>query len=753
MGALGGGDHPLGRFERDVVAAASAFGSPPPRPLVHREHGIRARGRGEVDPVPVEDRSVEREVGREPCLRDRRVAGEPVLRHRELQEDPAPARFGILERVDLLHRALAVRSRAEDHGAIEEDEIAREDLRRGRGTRVEQHHDRQLGLDALGLRFHVRLEVRHLPATASHRPEERPLLEEEVRTLGGLEHRAARVPSEVDHDAGRTRRAERLDRFAEQCDRLLAEVIDPHEHGTPVELAPRHVRDHDLGADQRDVRERIGECHAHRERDRAVRRAADALGRLRDRHAGGRGPVDAHDAIPGLEPRVRGRTAWIHFADHELTARILAERAPDPRELPGDAFVETLETFIGEEARVRVERRGDALEHLDLEVESRREVTRGLHRALEPRERRNEIEHARPFDAKRRELAVGAVEENDAAIAFLDDQPGDGPLERLGGTGERVARRERLRMEIVVVHQLERALGERRTRRWLHRERRADEVGTEHAVPRGCHEELGGAKCGGAVNQERFKALLERVAAGDATVAEALRELESQPTGRLGYATLDLHRAARTGLPEVVYGEGKPADRIAGILTEMRAAGAEGMVTRLGEDKAAAIRAIHPDAVWHPLARILHLPSPQRPPVAKRAGTIAVVAAGTSDLPVAEEAAVTAEIFGNPVSRHWDVGVAGIHRILDARDAIQSATVVIVVAGMEGALASVVAGIIDRPIIAVPTSVGYGASFGGIAALLGMLNSCAPGVSVVNIDNGFGAAAQATKINRLLGTT
>jgi pyridinium-3,5-biscarboxylic acid mononucleotide synthase len=253
------------------------------------------------------------------------------------------------------------------------------------------------------------------------------------------------------------------------------------------------------------------------------------------------------------------------------------------------------------------------------------------------------------------------------------------------------------------------------------------------------------------VNPERFKALLERVASGGETVADALRELESWPTGRLGYATLDLHRAVRTGMPEVVYGEGKPADKIAGILTEMRAAGHAGMVTRLAEDKAAAVRVVHPDAVWHPIARILHLPSPERSEPPKVKGTIAVVAAGTSDLPVAEEAAVTAEIFGSPVSRHWDVGVAGIHRILDQREAIQSAAVVIVVAGMEGALASVVAGIVDRPIIGVPTSVGYGASFGGIAALLGMLNSCAPGVSVVNIDNGFGAAVQATKINRLAG--
>jgi NCAIR mutase (PurE)-related protein len=255
------------------------------------------------------------------------------------------------------------------------------------------------------------------------------------------------------------------------------------------------------------------------------------------------------------------------------------------------------------------------------------------------------------------------------------------------------------------------------------------------------------------VNPERFKALLERVAAGDESVAEAVREVEAWPTGRLGFATLDLQRAARTGLPEVVYGEGKPADRIAAILTEMKAAGHAGMVTRLTEEKAAAVRAIHPAAVWHPIARILHLPSAEHPKAPQVKGTIAVVAAGTSDLPVAEEAAVTAEIFGNPVSRHWDVGVAGIHRILDARETIQAASVVIVVAGMEGALASVVAGMIDRPIIGVPTSVGYGAAFGGLAALLGMLNSCAPGVSIVNIDNGFGAAAQATKINRLPGPT
>lgn len=208
-------------------------------------------------------------------------------------------------------------------------------------------------------------------------------------------------------------------------------------------------------------------------------------------------------------------------------------------------------------------------------------------------------------------------------------------------------------------------------------------------------------------------------------------------------ATVDLDRQARTGTPEVVYGEGKSAEQIRGIAEQLLAAGQDLMVTRLDADKAAHLADL---GTYHPRARVLVR---TREWTDRGRGEIAVICAGTSDLAVADEAAIVAHALGNRVVRITDVGVAGLHRLLAHQETLRSAHVLIVVAGMEGALPSVVAGLTHRPVIAVPTSVGYGASFGGVAALLGMLTSCGSGVSVVNIDNGFGAAFSASRINRL----
>lgn len=208
-------------------------------------------------------------------------------------------------------------------------------------------------------------------------------------------------------------------------------------------------------------------------------------------------------------------------------------------------------------------------------------------------------------------------------------------------------------------------------------------------------------------------------------------------------ATVDLDRLERTGVPEVVFGEGKSAAQIRGIAGELLGAGQDLLVTRLDADKAAQLADL---GEYHPRARVLVKTHAW---VDRGRGEIAVICAGTSDLPVADEAAIVAHALGNRVHRITDVGVAGLHRLLAHQDALRRCHVLIVVAGMEGALPSVVAGLTDRPVIAVPTSVGYGASFGGIAALLGMLTSCGSGVSVVNIDNGFGAAFSASRINRL----
>ena len=243
---------------------------------------------------------------------------------------------------------------------------------------------------------------------------------------------------------------------------------------------------------------------------------------------------------------------------------------------------------------------------------------------------------------------------------------------------------------------------------------------------------------------EALEALLASVASGEATPADALERLRHFPSEPLPYATIDHHRTLRQGHPEVVFCESKTPAQVLGICARLVEASGGFLGTRATAAHAAALRDEFPAMSWHETARVVHL-APRHDGRTRR-GTVLVISAGTSDLPVAEEAAVVADAFGHRVERLVDVGVAGLHRVLRATRELAAADVLIVVAGMEGALPSVVGGLVSCPVIAVPTSVGYGASFGGIAALLGMLNSCASGVTVVNIDNGFGAAAAASRI-------
>jgi NCAIR mutase (PurE)-related protein len=251
------------------------------------------------------------------------------------------------------------------------------------------------------------------------------------------------------------------------------------------------------------------------------------------------------------------------------------------------------------------------------------------------------------------------------------------------------------------------------------------------------------------VTAEQIEALLAEVAAGRIAPHAALEKLRHLPFEDLSFARIDHHRELRQGQPEVVFCEGKTPDQIVAICERLEAASGSFLGTRASETVAQRLRSRYPGLIWNPTARIVHLPAAQTPhPTATATGPILVISAGTSDLPVAEEAAVVAEAYGHTVERLVDVGVAGLHRLLAAGDQLYRAQVVIVIAGMEGALPSVVGGMLRVPVIAVPTSVGYGASFGGLAALLGMLNSCAAGVTVVNIDNGFGAAAAASRILR-----
>jgi NCAIR mutase (PurE)-related protein len=247
------------------------------------------------------------------------------------------------------------------------------------------------------------------------------------------------------------------------------------------------------------------------------------------------------------------------------------------------------------------------------------------------------------------------------------------------------------------------------------------------------------------MTRERVRDLLGKVADGSVSPDRALDDLDKSPFESIDFATIDHHRAIRQGFPEVIYGEGKTASQIVAIAERIAERNGGFLATRLSRESSAALASRFHDVQLNELGRTAHLPGREQPPTGR--GTVLIITAGTSDLPVAEEVAVTAGAMGNSTARLTDVGVAGIHRLLAKTDELFKAAVIIVVAGMDGALASVVGGLVRVPVIAVPTSVGYGAAFGGIAPLLTMLNSCAAGVTVVNIDNGFGAAVAASRIN------
>jgi NCAIR mutase (PurE)-related protein len=248
------------------------------------------------------------------------------------------------------------------------------------------------------------------------------------------------------------------------------------------------------------------------------------------------------------------------------------------------------------------------------------------------------------------------------------------------------------------------------------------------------------------MNIKEVEKLLKDVKTGTATIEEALEILKTFPYTDLGFARIDHHREMRTGYPEIIYCAGKSVDQVREIVKVMAQKENNVIGTRASQEMFDAVKSILPEAVYYPMARII---SVQKIKPATPKTYIAVITAGTSDMPVAEEAAITAELLGNNVLRIYDAGVAGIHRLVDKLPEIRSCRVIIVIAGMEGALASVVGGLVDKPVIAVPTSVGYGANFGGISALLAMLTSCSTGVTVVNIDNGFGAGFSASMINKM----
>ncbi len=249
------------------------------------------------------------------------------------------------------------------------------------------------------------------------------------------------------------------------------------------------------------------------------------------------------------------------------------------------------------------------------------------------------------------------------------------------------------------------------------------------------------------MNAKEIEKLLKEVKKGETSIEEALVVLKNFPYTDLGFAKIDHHRELRTGYPEIIYCAGKSVGQVSEIFRVMAEKENNVIGTRANQEMYEAVRSISTDAVYYPMARIISLQKNKPKPVESR---IAIITAGTSDMPVAEEAAITAELLGNNVLRIYDAGVAGIHRLVDKLPEIRNCRVIIVIAGMEGALASVVGGLVDKPVIAVPTSVGYGANFGGISALLAMLTSCSTGITVVNIDNGFGAGFAASMINKMV---
>ncbi|MFH2126853.1 MAG: nickel pincer cofactor biosynthesis protein LarB [Pseudomonadota bacterium] len=249
------------------------------------------------------------------------------------------------------------------------------------------------------------------------------------------------------------------------------------------------------------------------------------------------------------------------------------------------------------------------------------------------------------------------------------------------------------------------------------------------------------------MNSDKLKQVLDQVASGAMAPDQAMQRLKKLPYEDLGFAKVDHHRVLRRGFPEVIFGQGKTAEQITAISRALHGQGAAVLVTRVDPAKAQAVMAEYPELTYHADCACLSQLASEPPRPGK--GTVVVIAAGTSDLPVAQEAVLTASLMGSKVETVYDVGVSGLHRLAGAADVLMSASAYVVVAGMEGALPSVVAGLVDKPVVAVPTSVGYGTSFGGLAALLGMLNSCAPGLSVVNIDNGFGGGYLAGLIDHL----
>lgn len=248
------------------------------------------------------------------------------------------------------------------------------------------------------------------------------------------------------------------------------------------------------------------------------------------------------------------------------------------------------------------------------------------------------------------------------------------------------------------------------------------------------------------MDKAHLKEILELIKNDNISIDDGVERLAELPFTDLGYAKIDNHRALRVGYPEIIYCAGKTIDQVVGIVKNMNSGNSNILGTRASREMYEEVLKICPEAKYNELAKTITV---EKEVIKKTESYIAIVTAGTSDIPVAEEAAITAEIFGNEVKRIYDVGVAGIHRLFNRIDVIRGAKVVVVIAGMEGALASVVGGLIDKPVIAVPTSIGYGANFNGLSALLTMLNSCASGVSVVNIDNGFGAGYNASMINKL----
>ena len=722
---------------------------------------------GVVDAVVVQVDLAQGHVRGDPHFGEPHVLGHQVPRDRQLHLQL------LAELVGLLDRALAEGLGADHQGPAQELEAAREDLGARGGLVVHQHHHgpRRDGL--------VRAGIHPVPQPLDASParalglEDRPLVGEVVDDARGVQHRAALVAPQVDDHSREPVRSllGQLQQLAlELVGGALAEMVQRQQRIPFVEQLSIDGGQHHLASDDGEDPPPLLPGAEHRQGHLQPLGAADPGDGVGHVHVQGRNPVDMGDLVAGPQARGQGRGVLVDL-DHGEDVGALADPRADAAERAPVAGLEVGELALVDHAAVPVQGFEQPLQRQDLQVGGL--LVRGQVVRDEPHRLAHTCDHvpavAHVARAERCHRTAHGYPVRPGLTRRSDQHGVAGALQPLQTRCEQDGQLDLLGPPVAIHHQIEppeqdvlvpflpvgRGGNERQRERGGEQSAAPRSIGdawhggeglTKRRTPQHVLHCVALCEEAATVDAERLKQLLSRVQAGELDVDAAARSLEHLPFEDLGFARVDHHRSLRQGLGEVIFGQGKTVEQVVDIFSALRREGGPVLATRLETVAAEAILRAHPDAEHHVLARCVTWSDGPVP--VKGRGKVLVVTAGTSDLPVADEAVVCARHMGNEVDMLVDVGVAGIHRLFHSQDQLRGAAVVIVAAGMEGALASVVGGFVRCPVIAVPTSVGYGASLGGIAALLGMLNSCATGVTVVNVDNGFGAAAAATRINR-----